>query len=66
MPWSSAQKSKNAVRGCFGAAGGDPKKKAKCRKMAHEARIWRGGLKSRTKTRRLKHTTKRSRKMSKR
>jgi hypothetical protein len=43
MPWKSAQKSKNAVRGCYGAAGSDPKKKAKCRTMAHEARVWREG-----------------------
>jgi hypothetical protein len=42
MPWASAQKSRNAVRGCFGSAKGDPKKNAKCRKMAHEARVWRG------------------------
>ena len=42
MPWKSAQASKNAVRGCYGAAGKDPKKRAKCRKMAHEARLWRG------------------------
>jgi hypothetical protein len=43
MPWASKQKSKNAVRGCFGAAGKNGKKRAKCRKMAHEARVWRGG-----------------------
>lgn len=41
MPWRSKKKSKNAVRGCFGAAGKDPKKRAKCRKMAHEAKEWR-------------------------
>lgn len=42
MPWASAQKSLNAVRGCYGAAGRNSKKRAKCRKMAHEARVFRG------------------------
>jgi hypothetical protein len=55
MPWASAQKSLNAVRGCYGAAGRDPKKKAKCRKMAHEARLFRGNKRksSRKKSRRM-------------
>jgi len=43
MPWASAQKSKNAVRGCFGNAGKSAKKREKCRKMAQEARLWRKG-----------------------
>lgn len=47
MPWASAQKSLNAVRGCYGAAGRNPKKRAKCRKMAHEARLWRGNARKR-------------------
>lgn len=57
MPWASAKKSKNAVRGCFGAAGKDPKKRAKCRKMAHEARVWRGNKRKQTrkKSRRMTH-----------
>jgi len=43
MPWRSKTASKNAVRGCFGSAGKNAKKKAKCRKMAHEARLFRKG-----------------------
>jgi len=60
VPWSSDAKSRNAVRGCYGAAGKNPKKRAKCRKMAHHARLWRKG--------RMKHkrTLKRSRKMARR
>jgi hypothetical protein len=58
MPWRSAQASKNAVRGCYGSAGDDPKKKAKCRTMAHEARVWRGGKR--------KQTGKKSRRMARR
>ena len=58
MPWASAKKSLNAVRGCYGAAGNDPKKKSKCRKMAHEARAWRGNKR--------KQTRKKSRRMAKR
>lgn len=55
MPWASAAKSLRAVKGCFGAAGRDPKKKAKCRTMAHEARLWRGNK------RKTKRSSKRSR-----
>ena len=54
MPWRSAEASKNAVRGCYGAAGKDAKKKFKCRKMAHEAKVWRKG--------KMKASRKRSRK----
>ena len=43
MPWASKKKSLSAVRGCFGSAGKDPKKKKKCRRMAHEAKVWRKG-----------------------
>lgn len=41
MPWRSAEASKRAVRGCYGAAGKNPKKRKKCRRMAHEARLFR-------------------------
>jgi len=58
VPWASAAKSLNAVRGCFGASKGDPKKKAKCRKMAHEARLWRGKGKAK-KGRRMARRSKR-------
>ena len=59
MPWASAKKSLNAVRGCFGSAKGDPKKKAKCRKMAHEARLFRG---NKRKAKRMKRSRKGARK----
>jgi hypothetical protein len=49
MPWGSAQKSRNAVRGCFGSAGKNPLKRASCRRMAHEAKAWRTGRMKRAK-----------------
>jgi hypothetical protein len=58
MPWRSKQASLSAVRGCFGAAERNPKKRKKCAEMAHEARLFRGN--KRKKKRSLKRSSTRT------